>query len=325
MAKIIKITIDRKDYEDRLDRCLSRVIRDSSRSYLQKLIKNGAVTCDGVVVDLPKMMVKCGMTLQVELAEEVSDIPCAENFEFEILYEDDQMLVINKPPDVVVHPAVGNPSGTVVNALLSRYPELGEQLSVNNSRPGIVHRLDKDTSGCLIVAKTQTAQFKLAQSFASRVVHTHYLALVVGFPHQNEGRIETLIGRHPVNRQKMAVVERNGKNAISAYKVIGQGGIDNVPISLLEVEIFTGRTHQIRVHMAYLGFPVAGDKVYGGSRRLELPRQLLHAYRVSIPHPLSGEIMEFKAPVPADMAEIIAQLQLNSAVSKIIMGKNNQD
>ena len=307
--KKLKLILKSEDTGTRLDRCLSRLIQDSSRSYLQKISRGGGVTCDGVVVLSLRFEVAGGMKIEVVLEEPSEPTLKAENFEFEILYEDTFMLVINKPPNVVVHPAAGNPSGTVVNALLGRYPFMAETLAISNSRPGIVHRLDKDTSGVLVVAKTPQAQFHLAKSFADRKVQKTYQALIAGIPREPTCRIETLIGRHPVARQKMAVVERSGKHAITIYRVKESGLIEGIPASLVEVDILTGRTHQIRVHMAHIGPPVAGDPVYGGQKRLPMPRQMLHAWRLRIPHPESNEIMSFEAPLPEDFMDALKQMR----------------
>ena len=312
-AKKLEFTIAAAENGERLDRCLSRLIQDSSRAYLQKLIKGGRVKCDGEVIEQPRFPVRTNMRVSLELEEPQDTTPVAEEFRFEILYEDDMMLVINKPPGVVVHPAAGNPDGTVVNALLGRYPELAQNLATGNCRPGIVHRLDKDTSGCLIAAKTAQSQFRLANSFAERQVHKTYLALVKGKPLRPAGHIENCIGRHPVNRQKMAVVERNGKLAVTEYKVLHSGNIRGVAASLLSVRIFSGRTHQIRVHMSEMGNPILGDEIYGGKNLLELPRQMLHAWKLEIPHPVSGEMLSFEAGLPEDFQmvkdELLASLQ----------------
>lgn len=308
--KILKFNIETADAGTRLDRCLSRLIPGSSRSYLQKLIKDGLVQCGEDILDVPRFPVRAGMSITVRLPEEVGAEPVAEPFEFPILYEDDVMLVIDKPAGVVVHPAAGNPSGTVVNALLGRYPQLMEEMACQNSRPGIVHRLDKDTSGCLCIAKTASAQFKLSSAFADRETSKTYIALVRGIPVKTQGEISNLIGRHPVNRQKMAVVERNGKLAVSRYTLVGSGMIDGAEISLLHVKILTGRTHQIRVHLSSIGHPVLGDSLYGGARTTVAgaDRQLLHAWKLEIPHPVSGEMMRFQAPLPMDMQLIVNKL-----------------
>ncbi len=300
--KTLSFHIDAEQAGTRLDRCLSRLIPGSSRTYLQKLIAEGLVTADGVALTIPRYPVRAGMNVCVELPEPESPEPVAEPFDYPILYEDEAMLVIAKPAGVVVHPAVGNPTGTVVNALLGRYPQLAETMAGSPGRPGIVHRLDKDTSGCLVIAKTPEAQFKLSSSFAGRETEKTYLAVVKGVPRKAAAEITGLIGRHPVNRQKMAVVERNGKLAITRYRLEKNGIIHGIPVSLMNVNILTGRTHQIRVHLASAGIPVLGDATYGGSCSdiPEAPRQMLHAWKLKLPHPLTRKEMEFVAPLPED-------------------------
>ena len=291
--KTLTFQIEAGDAGTRLDRCLSRLIPGESRSFLQRLIRDGLVKADGVALEVPRYPVRGGMSIAVELPEEESPEPAAEPFEFPILYEDDVMLVIDKPAGVVVHPAAGNPTGTVVNALLGRYPQLAEQLACTTSRPGIVHRLDKDTS-----------------AFAGRETRKTYLAITRGVPMRRSGELSTLIGRHPVSRQKMAVVERNGKLAITRYRVEYTGMLDGVEIGVLAVRILTGRTHQIRVHLASLGVPVLGDAVYGGARTAVagVDRQLLHAWKLCVPHPATGTPMEFTAPPPEDIRRILERI-----------------
>lgn len=287
----------------RLDQFLVSQLPEYSRAYLQKLVKSGTVKLDGNVVSLNKTLLPGKGRITVELPEiQSNNEPVAEDFAFDLLYEDSVMAIINKPAGVVVHPAPGNPDGTVVNALLSRYPELRSDELPDGSRPGIVHRLDKDTSGCLAVARTPEAQAKLCEAFAARETGKIYLALTAGVPMQKTGRIENLIGRHVVNRQKMAVVERNGKIAISEYEVMAEGRINNIKTALVKVRIYTGRTHQIRVHLASLGCPVLGDELYGGSRVCPgIPRQMLHAWKLKLPHPVTGEIIKVQAPIPEDI------------------------
>ena len=297
----------------RLDRFISDNIPDCSRSFLQELIKSGNLRIDGTVVTLPRFAVKEGMSVTVEIPDVSAETaPAADDsFDYEIIFEDDAMLVINKPAGVSVHPGAGNPDGTVVNALLGRYPGFADLFPGVDMRPGIVHRLDKDTTGCLVIAKTPQAQFKLGEAFANRQTSKKYCALVRGVPASRSGKIENLIGRHPVNRQKMAVVERNGKIAISQYKVIKPGFIGKEKITLVEVDIFTGRTHQIRVHMAHIGYPVLGDQLYGGSRTeiSGVNRQMLHARTITLPHPSTGKPMTFTAKFPVDFAAITDNLQ----------------
>ena len=310
MGKRLEFTVPPEVAGTRLDRCLSRLIPDSSRAYLQKLIKSGAVRCDGEVCSVPRQPVAGGMRVEVDLPEVVSDDspPAAEPFAFDILYEDEWLLVIDKPAGVVVHPAAGNPTGTVVNALLGRYPGWNEIFAGVGARPGIVHRLDKDTSGCLAVAKTPDAQFKLGNAFAGRTTSKTYLALLCGEPPRGQGELAGMIGRHPVNRQKMALLERGGKAALTRYRVLCSGELAGRRVSLAEVKIMTGRTHQIRVHMASIGTPVLGDGLYGGARGVAfpVPRQMLHAWRLSLPHPADGRMLEFESQIPADIREVAA-------------------
>lgn len=294
---------------NRLDKFLSLMLPGSSRSYLQKLIEDNRVRRNGETVTVPRLEVKENMLIAIDVPEIKPVEIKAESFTYPVLFEDEFMLVINKPPGVVVHPAPGNPDGTVVNALLGRYPDLGDDFE-ENLRPGIVHRLDKDTSGCLVIAKTPDAQFQLSAAFARRSTQKTYRAIVVGKLQQPKGEVKTLIGRHVINRQKMAVVERNGKDAVTRYREIEHLHSGKISLSELEVDILTGRTHQIRVHLAHLKTPVLGDELYGGDK-LKFPgihRQLLHAWKLSLPHPKTGEMMHFCAPLPDDwpnLAELI--------------------
>ncbi len=292
----------------RLDMCLSKLVLQSSRSFLQKLIKSGCVQVDGEVCKNQRLRVKPGMQVEVEFEEDDDTIPLGEKVDLSVLYEDNMMMVINKPAGMVVHPAVGNWTGTVVNALLGRYPELADTMSTSSQRPGIVHRLDKDTSGALLLAKNPESQCKLSKAFADRKVAKHYLAIVIGIPKETHGEICTLLGRHPVNRLKMAVVTRSGKEAVTVYEVLNSGTFEGIPLSLLAISILTGRTHQIRVHMSTCGYPILGDKVYGGGRYLHIERQMLHAWRIKLPHPASGELVEFEAPLPEDFQKIVSKL-----------------
>lgn len=315
MAKKRTITFEvaREEQGLRLDQTLARRIPDASRSMLQRWIREQWVTVDGTVEDAPRFLLKTGMCVALTEPEVSAPEAVAEPFTFPILFEDDDFLVIDKPPGVVVHPAAGNPSGTVVNALLGRYPDWAARHPGDESRPGIVHRLDKDTSGCLAVAKNSAAQFKLAEAFSGRVTRKKYLALVRGVPKTPTGEIDLPIGRHPVNRQKMAVEPRRGKEAHTVWRLLASGELCGSHVALLEVAIFTGRTHQIRVHLSHIGFPVLGDELYGGSRTAiaGATRQMLHAWKLDLPHPKTGEMRHFVSPVPADMAALIRELPLD--------------
>ena len=238
-----------------------------------------------------------------------TEIGCLLATEF---FEDHDVVVVNKPKGMVVHPAAGNPDGTLVNALLHHCPELSGIGGV--ARPGIVHRLDQDTSGLIVAAKSQRAMDSLVKAFAAHSsIEKIYLAVCHGRNRFLSGRIENLISRHPVDRKRMAVVEKNGKVAITNWRVLGEeDGFGSVPkaLSAVECRIETGRTHQIRVHMASIGTPVAGDKVYGKGaldRKLEKfpARQMLHAWKLSLYHPATGVRMNFAAPIPDDIAAVL--------------------
>lgn len=286
----------------RLDKVVQERLPDFSRSRIEGLIKAGYVKVNGIAAIKAGQKVVESDAIAIELPPPVPPIPQPEDIPLNVLFEDSDILILNKAPGMVVHPAPGHASGTLVNALLHHCPDLAGIGGV--VRPGIVHRLDRDTSGLMVVAKTQSAMDGLAKAFAThKTVEKTYLALCHGRPRLESGRIENMIGRHPVDRKRMAIVEKDGKLAITNYRVERVIG----PISLIECRIETGRTHQIRVHMASLGCPVIGDSAYGKSaldnRLSPVPaRQMLHAWRLLLWHPVTGEKLSFEAPVPADMA-----------------------
>ena len=304
----------------RLDKHILETHPDFSRSRIEGLIKSGFVTVNGAVAEKAGMKVSENDEIVVEIPPPVPAVPEPEDIPLDVVFEDEDMVVVNKRPGMVVHPAPGHFTGTLVNALLHHCPNLSGIGGV--ARPGIVHRLDQDTSGLIVVAKSQPAMDGLVQAFSShRNIEKTYLAVVHGRPRLDAGRIENLIGRHPVDRKRMAIVEKNGKVAITNYKVKVKGEGEqrnekNLSVhcspspsaftSLVECRIETGRTHQIRVHMASLGCPVIGDKVYGKSaldKKLEpVPaRQMLHAWKLKLWHPVKRVEMTFDAPVPEDM------------------------
>ena len=286
----------------RLDKVLQERYPDFSRSRIEGLIKAGFVTVNGAVAEKAGQKVAETDEIGVEIPPPVPAEPQPEDIPLTVVFEDEHILVVDKAPGMVVHPAPGHFTGTLVNALLHRCPDLSGIGGV--ARPGIVHRLDQDTSGLLVVAKTQAAMDGLTRAFASHKSLTKtYLAVCHGRPRLDAGRIENLIGRHPVDRKRMAIVEKNGKLAITNWKVLGPG---RAGTSLVECVIETGRTHQIRVHMASLGCPVIGDRVYGKGaldRKLEpVPeRQMLHAWRLKLWHPVFEVEMSLEAPIPSDM------------------------
>jgi len=283
----------------RLDTFLAGLV-PLSRSRIRSLIVSGHVTLDGMVVK-PATRVRAGQQVEMVVppAEPAAVIPQA--LPLDILYEDEDLLVINKPPGLTVHPGAGRPSGTLVNALAARIPGL---LALGGGlRPGVVHRLDKDTSGLLAVAKTERALRLLQQQVASRAMRRTYLALVHGVVPSQAGTIEAPIGRHPRHRTRMAVVP-DGRPATTRYRIVERFRAH----TLIEVTLVTGRTHQIRVHFAHLGHPVVGDPVYGGRRPSPgIARQALHAWRLEFSHPVSGQVLRFEAPPPADFAAAVAR------------------
>ena len=288
----------------RLDKHILATHPDFSRSRIEGLIKSGFVTVNGAVAEKAGMKVSEDDEVVVEIPPPVPAIPEPEDIPLDVIFEDEDMVVINKAPGMVVHPAPGHFTGTLVNALLHHCPNLSGIGGV--ARPGIVHRLDQDTSGLIVVAKSQAAMDGLVQAFSShKNIEKTYLAIVHGRPRLDVGRIENLIGRHPVDRKRMAIVEKNGKVAITNWEVEKRGGGGQRTSSVV-CRIETGRTHQIRVHMASLGCPVIGDKVYGKSaldKKLDpVPaRQMLHAWKLKLWHPVKKVEMSFEAPVPEDM------------------------
>ena len=282
----------------RLDAFLAAAHPAISRSRWKQLIEGGHVALNGAPATKPNTALSSGDELRCALPDPApiglvaTDIPLA------ILYEDADLIALNKPAGLVVHPAPGHAADTLVNALLHHCSDL--QGIGGELRPGIVHRLDKDTSGVLVVAKNESAVANLVAQFSAHAVQKEYLALVWGAPRKPAGDIAQPIGRHPVHRQKMAVTDK-GRAAVTHYETLAAGPL----AALLRVRIETGRTHQIRVHMAHLGHPVVGDATYGRARHglpehLEIPRQMLHAHVLKIAHPRDGRPLEFTAPPPAD-------------------------
>ncbi len=291
----------------RLDHFLVSCIPGSSRSTLIQSIRMGLFVVDGVKKKVSYRL-KTGECIQGEIFEKPSNELVAQVVPFDILFEDDHLLIISKPPGIVVHPANGNPDGTLVNGLLHHYREIADVGDL--ARPGIVHRLDKDTSGIMVVAKSSQCHRLLVEAFKERRVEKEYLALVYGYLKEANGRLVANIARHPVNRKKMAVcVEGRGRYAATSWNLVEAY---EEGCSLLRVKIETGRTHQIRVHMASLGHPVAGDTLYGRARNTrKYPRQMLHAHRLRLIHPISGAELDFSAPLWADFSEIVLSLRGN--------------
>jgi len=282
----------------RLDRFLAKQLPDYSRSRLQQLIRTGFVRLNGATTR-PRQLVRSGD--KVELTEppleKIESQP--EPIPLEILFEDNDLIVINKPAGLVVHPGAGHRQHTLVNALLSHCTTLSG--IGGKERPGIVHRLDKETSGCLVVAKNDEAHRELSRQFAERVVEKTYLALVAGKLRKRSGIIEEKIGRHPVHRQRMSVSSSRGRPAKTEYRVVRSGN----QASLVECRLHSGRTHQVRVHLHHLGHPVLGDKVYATRAAKDFPRQMLHAWKLGFQHPGTGDWKSLEASLPDDFATAV--------------------
>lgn len=324
----------------RLDKAIARDVPEEanlSRSRLSKLIADGAVTMDGQVMDDPRAKLAEGDTLEIRVPEANESHIGPEDIPLDIVYEDDELIVVNKPAGMVVHPAPGTPTGTLVNALLHHF---GGNLSGvgGEKRPGIVHRIDKETSGLLVVAKSDAAHHGLAKQFEAHSAERHYLAVTYGAPDQADPRlggikgasfergnilkITTQLARHKTDRQKQAVLFSGGRHAVTRARILESFG-DPAQAALIECWLETGRTHQIRVHMAHAGHGLIGDPTYGGRRKLNVkvigpeaveaarvfPRQALHAATLGFAHPVTGEKLSFEAPIPKDMLGLIETLR----------------
>ena len=300
----------------RLDVFLSDQTEDFSRSRLKKLIEDGQVSVNGVAVKKAGAEIKRGDSVTVQIPEAVEYSVKPENIPIDIVYEDGDFAVVNKPQGMTVHMGNGNESGTLVNALLYALDSLSGIGGV--LRPGIVHRIDKDTTGLLVVAKNDKAHVSLASQIAEKTCHRTYYALLEGNLKEERGRVVTDIGRHPTERLKMAVLpEGKGKVAITDFETVAHFGAD---FTLCKFDLQTGRTHQIRVHAKHLGHPVAGDPVYGYKKqKIKADGQLLHAKRLELTHPTTGERMEFNAPLPTAFQEILDKLCKQYGVEKITL------
>lgn len=301
MAETLTFTVDTGG--ERLDAFLAKELKELSRSHLQKLITAEKVTVNGQSKKA-NFKVTAGDYIEISLPEpDVIDIK-PENIPLDILYEDNDIIVINKPRGMVVHPAAGVESGTLVNALLFHCKDLS---GINGViRPGIVHRLDKDTSGVMVAAKNDAAHLSLAEQIKNKTAKRVYNAIVFGNIKESGGTINGDIGRNPNDRQKMAIVTVNGKPATTKFKVIERFG----QYTLIECHLLTGRTHQIRVHMTSIGHPLVGDPKYGkGKSPFKIEGQALHSMNLTLKHPRTNEEMYFEAPLPADMNKILSALR----------------
>jgi 23S rRNA pseudouridine1911/1915/1917 synthase len=281
----------------RLDQFLCSVLPEQSRSQLQDWVRKGCVLVNGKVPAKPGERLRGGESVVVQVPEPEPIVAQAEDLPLDILFEDEELLVLNKAAGMVVHPAVGNWSGTVVNALLHHCEDLSE--TGGQERPGIVHRLDKETSGCLVVAKTDFSHRALSSQFAGREVRKIYLALALGSFRQSRGIVDVPIGRHPVNRQKMAVLPAGkGRESRTDWLVLGELEFAGTLVTMVQCRLHSGRTHQIRVHMAHIGHGLLGDAVYG--RRAGAERQMLHAWQLGFFHPRTEKWLQFTCPFPDD-------------------------
>ncbi len=304
---IIEILVGEEDNE-RLDSFLAEEINEVSRSYIQKLIKKDFVSVNDKKVKA-SYLINQGDRIAVNLPEPKKLDVKPENIPLDIVYEDDDVAVVYKPKGMVVHPAPGNYSGTLVNALLYHLENLS---SINGViRPGIVHRIDKDTSGLLMVAKNNLAHIQLSEQLKEHTITRKYYALVIGNIKEEEGTINAPIGRHPVDRKKMTVTDKNSKRAVTHFIVLKR----YKQYTLIEAQLETGRTHQIRVHMAYINHPLVGDPVYGVKKdKFKLDGQLLHAKVIGFIHPATNEYMEFDCDMPEDFKKVLDNLDKSKSI-----------
>ncbi|MGN0416298.1 MAG: RluA family pseudouridine synthase [Agathobacter sp.] len=289
----------------RLDKYLSMIYPDSSRASFQKLIKNGDVLVNGRV-QKASYLIHAEDLVSVSIPEAASTAIVPEDIPLDILYEDEDLLIVNKPKGMVVHPSAGHYSGTLVNAVM--YHCKDSLSGINGEiRPGIVHRIDKDTTGSLIVCKNDQSHVKIAEQIKEHSVNRIYVGIVCGNLKEDEGTVEGAIGRHPTQRKKMAINEKKGKPAITHFRILERFG----NFTFVRFRLETGRTHQIRVHMASIGHPLLGDELYGGARSgfQQLQGQTLHAETIGFIHPSTGEYMEFSAPLPDYFEKLLKQFR----------------
>ncbi|GAB1476680.1 RluA family pseudouridine synthase [Bacillota bacterium] len=299
------LRIEESDAGERIDAALADILTGVSRSSIQRLIEKDKVLVNGLPVISKSYKLKEGDSVDISFEEPVLLAAIPENLPLDIFYEDDDVIVVNKPKGMVVHPAPGNPQGTLVNGIL--YHCQGRLSSINGIiRPGIVHRIDKDTSGLLVVAKNDAAHRNLAEQFAAHSITREYRAIVYNNFSEDEGTVDAPIGRDPKNRLRMAVTEKNSKPARTRYKVLERFG----RFTYIEAVLETGRTHQIRVHMAYINHPLLGDEVYGPNKKdSKIRGQMLHAGTIGFKHPASGQYVEFHSPLPDDFRRVLEKLR----------------
>lgn len=305
-AQVQEFIVEAEQDGERLDRYLTLIYADQSRSFFQKLIKGGHVRINDKEITKAGYVLTVGDVVATSIPEAQSVAIEAEDIPLDILYEDADVLIVNKPKGMVVHPSAGHYSGTLVNAIMYH---CSDSLSGINGeiRPGIVHRIDMDTTGALIVCKNDTAHTDIAEQIKEHTVTRKYRGIVCGVVKDEEGTIEGAIGRHPTQRKKMAINEKNGKPAITHYKVLQRFA----KYTYMEFQLETGRTHQIRVHMSSIGHPLLGDQLYGNPKNLAmkgLQGQTLHAMIIGFVHPSTHEYMEFEAPLPEYFQNLLSKL-----------------
>ena len=311
MNEIIDLEIPENLHGIRLDKALAILVPELSRTRIKALILGDNVQLNDVIVTDPSQKVSQSQSITIEVPPILDANPVAQDIPLDILYEDNDVIVINKPAGMVVHPAPGNSSNTLVNALLGHCKDSLSGIG-GVKRPGIVHRLDKDTSGLMVVAKNDHAHKMLSSQFADRSLSRVYYAIVWGLPSPTSGTIEGNIGRSPNNRQKMAMVAYGGRTAVTHYRVVQPFGVE---ASLVECTLETGRTHQIRVHMTSINHAIIGDTTYGTHRarykdiKSVIHRQALHAKRIKFIHPTTNKLMEFESDLPEDMLQLIDYLE----------------
>jgi 23S rRNA pseudouridine1911/1915/1917 synthase len=305
------ILIYASEYAERLDTFVARTLTHLSRTRVQALIEQGLILVNQRTAKASARLTRGDSVLVQEQPEEVTLPTINEHLPtLDVIFEDEQILVVNKPAGMVVHPAPGHEHGTLVDALLAYYPALAHTTTpMAQYRPGIVHRLDKDTSGLLIVAKTPTAMLRLTEQFQSHTITKRYLALVEGHLPVTEGAIEAPVGRDPRHRQRMAITAQHGRQAETLFWTEQEFS----RFTLLRIQIVTGRTHQIRVHFAAIGHPIAGDQTYGHLQPPAPPRLFLHAGALQLAHPTTSQPLTFTAPLPTDLQDFLATLQTRQA------------
>ena len=298
---VVTYTIEEQHVGERIDKAVSSLQTEWSRTQIGNWVSEGVLTVNGEVVK-PKYKVRTGDVIEITVPEVEELEIVAEDLNLEIIYEDADVLVVNKPRGMVVHPAPGHATGTLVNGLMHHCTDLSGINGV--MRPGIVHRIDKDTTGLLMVAKNDVAHESLVNQLVAKTVTRKYTALVHGHIAHDKGTIDAPIGRDTKDRQKQAVVD-SGKHAVTHFQVIERFG----DYTLVECRLETGRTHQIRVHMNYIGFPLAGDPKYGPRKTIDFGGQVLHAGVLGFTHPVTGEYLEFSTPLPEDFQQLLASLR----------------